>query len=125
VFEAGKHDDPECVHRTVAAIVNCMRSIGSVDPKDVDHRHDGLLKRMSAGLPKVTRLKFHYHILPDEHFIMNPGYKNFQVVKKGEAIARNQDGIIHAPVDGLILMPKYQLQGDDGFFILDVVEQDQ
>ena len=30
VFEAGRHDDPNGIHRSVAAIVNCMRSIGSV-----------------------------------------------------------------------------------------------
>ena len=123
VFEAGSHDDPNGIYRSVAAIVNCMRSIGAVDPKEVDHRHDGLLKSLSVGLPKVSRLIYHYRIQPDEQFTMNPGYQNFQSVKKGEELANNEKGTVTTPVSGLILMPKYQSKGEDGFFIVEVVEQ--
>ncbi len=122
VFEAGQHNDHESVHRTAAAIVNCMRSIGSVDSRDVDHRHDGILINMSKGLPKVTELIYHYKIKPDEKFTMLPGFINFQSLKKGDVLAENQHGPITAPVDGLMLMPKYQPQGDDGFFIVKVLE---
>ncbi len=122
VFEAGQHDDPACEHRIIAAIVNCMRSIGSVDPRDVDHRHDGLLISLSVGLPKLTRLIYHYYIHPDENFVMRPGYKNFQHVYKGEELASNESGKIYAPYEGLILMPKYQSQGEDGFFIVQPVD---
>ena len=122
VFEAGQHDDPESVHRTAAAIVNCMRTIGAVHSRDVDHRHDGLLIRLSAGLPKVTRLIYRYHIEQGEEFSMNPGFKNFHRVIAGEVVAKNQNRMITAPVSGLLLMPKYQALGDDGFFIVEVVE---
>jgi succinylglutamate desuccinylase len=122
VFEGGQHDDPESVYRIAAAIVNCMRTIGSVDSRDVDLRHDGMLMRMSEGLPKVTKLIYHYRIADGEQFVMNPGYKNFQPVKAGEIVAQNDTGHVILPVDGLMLMPKYQPQGDDGFFIVEVVE---
>ena len=122
VFEAGQHDDPESVHRAAAAIVNCMRTIGAVHSRDVDHRHDGLLIRLSEGLPKVTRLVYHYRIKPGENFVMYDGYKNFQSVKAGEKVGKNQHGAIEVPVSGLMLMPKYQPQGDDGFFIVEVIE---
>ncbi len=122
VFEAGQHDDPDCVFRAVAAIINCMRSIGSVEPRDVDHRHDGLLISLAIGLPKVSKLICHYKIIPGENFVMNSGYENFHPVKKGEWLATNNDGKIYSPADGLILMPKYQSQGEDGFFIVEVVE---
>ncbi len=121
VFEAGQHNDPQCVHRTVAAIVNSMRSIGSVEPRDVDHRHDGLLISLSIGLPKVTRLIYHYKIMPEENFTMIPGYTNFKSILKGEHLATNESGNIYSPFDGLILMPKYQAQGEDGFFIIEPV----
>lgn len=122
VFEAGQHQDPESVYRTAAAIVNCMRAIGAVHSRYVDHRHDGMLIKMSEGLPKVTRLSYHYSITPGEHFIMNVGYKNFQKVDAGEILAQNENGPIRSPVDGLILMPKYQPLGEDGFFIVEVIE---
>jgi succinylglutamate desuccinylase len=122
VFEAGQHNDPESVYRTAAAIVNCMRTIGSVDSRDVDHRHDGMLIKMSEGLPKVTRLIYHYRIAPQEQFVMNPGYSNFQQLTAGEIVAQNEHGPVTSPVGGLILMPKYQALGDDGFFVVEVVE---
>ena len=122
VFEAGQHNDPQSVHRTAAAIVNCMRSIGSVESRDVDHRHDGILISMSEGLPRVTELIHHHRIKDNEMFSMYPGFTNFQSVKKGDVLAVNQFGPIKSPYDALVLMPKYQPQGDDGFFLVRVIE---
>ena len=81
-----------------------------------------MLIRMSEGLPKVTKLIHHYRIAEGEQFVMNPGYKNFQPLKAGEVVAHNEHGPITTPVDGLMLMPKYQTLGDDGFFVVEVVE---
>lgn len=122
VFEGGQHHDPESVFRTAAAIVNCMRTIGAVDSRHVDHRHDGMLIKVSEGLPKVTRLIYHYKIAEGEQFVMNPGFKNFHPVHSGDIVASNENGVIAVPMDGLILMPKYQSQGDDGFFIVEELE---
>lgn len=122
VFEAGQHLDPTSVHRTASAIVNCMRTIGAVHSRDVDHRHDGLLIRLSQGLPRVTRLLFHYRIRPEEQFVMHPGFQNFQPIRQGDVLAENQFGGITSPHSGMILMPKYQAQGDDGFFIVEPLE---
>ncbi len=53
---------------------------------------------------------------------MKPGYQNFQQVQYGDELAENENGPIYAPVNGMILMPKYQPLGDDGFFIVEPVE---
>ena len=122
VFEAGQHDDPECVHRSVSAIISAMKKIGSVDASDVNVRHEKMLVRQSEGLPKLTKLIYHYKIKEGEKFQMLPGFQNFQPVIKGERLASNKDGHVYAPSDGLILMPKYQSQGDDGFFLVESIE---
>jgi len=49
---------------------------------------------------------------------MNPDYKNFQPISKGEILASDNDLNVSAPDDGLILMPLYQKRGDDGFFLI-------
>ena len=123
VLEAGQHDDPQSVDRTVSAIINCMRALKSVDPRYVDHRHDGLLMRLGEHLPKVTRLIYHYKIQPEERFVMKEGYKNFDFIKRGDQLATNQFGPVLSNYDGLILMPKYQTLGDDGFFIVEEIKE--
>jgi len=40
-----------------------------------------------------------------------------QRVRAGETLASDRQGKIAAPVDGRILLPLYQQQGDDGFFL--------
>ena len=121
-FEAGQHLDPLSVNRSVAAIINCMRSIGAIDGAVVENQHNYLLKSYSAGLPKLSELKYCYQFKPNDKFIMKAGYKNFDPVKKGEILADDKNGPIVCKEDGYILMPKYQAQGNDGFFIIRPLE---
>ena len=53
---------------------------------------------------------------------MVEGYKNFQKVEEGEVLAQDKSGKIVAPEDALVLMPLYQQQGEDGFFLIKEVE---
>lgn len=48
---------------------------------------------------------------------MNPGFENFDRIKRGQILARNKRGAIKANETGLIMMPLYQKLGEDGFFI--------
>ena len=122
VFEAGQHQEPLSANRAIAAIINCMRSVGAVYSEDVENRHDHLLIEFSDGLPKVAELIQWYQIDPDDEFVMLPDFKNFENVSKGQTIADDKNGPILSPADGLILMPKYQKQGLDGYFIVKKLE---
>ncbi len=117
-FEAGQHEDPLSVDRSIAAIVNCLKSIGCVPRNVVESKHDDLLKNYARNLPKVVEFCYVHHILPDDDFQMKPNYHNFQPVQKGEVLAKDKHGDILAQEDGLILMPLYQSRGEDGFFIV-------
>ena len=117
-FEAGQHDDPLSVNRCIAAITNCMRSVGSVRAEDVENRHDELLIEYSKDLPKIAELVKVHSIGPLDEFWMRPGYQNFQPVRRGECLAFDRHGAIRATEDALILMPLYQPQGSDGFFLI-------
>jgi hypothetical protein len=57
-------------------------------------------------------------IQPGDGFAMRPGYRNFQKVKKGEHLADDHKGPIVSSIDGLVLMPLYQSQGSNGFFLV-------
>ncbi|MBX2878053.1 MAG: succinylglutamate desuccinylase/aspartoacylase family protein [Saprospiraceae bacterium] len=122
-FESGQHQEPLSVNRAIAAITNCLRTIGCVRAEDVENRHDELLIEYSRQLPKVTELINCHAIKKGDEFRMEPGYLNFQAVKKGEVLAHDRKGPVTASTDGYILMPLYQKQGDDGFFLVRKVSQ--
>jgi len=117
-FEGGQHDDPLSVNRCIAATINCMRSIGCVRAEDVENRHDELLIAYSSGLPKVVDLVDVHRVDPEDGFQMLPGFHNFQAVKKGQLLAHDRNGPIHAIADGHLLMPLYQPQGEEGFYLV-------
>ena len=54
---------------------------------------------------------------------MEPGFTNFQSVRRGKVLARDRTGEIKASETGLILMPLYQTLGNDGFFLVREVKR--
>jgi succinylglutamate desuccinylase len=122
VFESGQHDEPLSINRAIAAIINCMETIGCVAAEDVENRHDYLLIEYSKDLPKVAKLLSRYYVADSQKFKMLPDFKNFTPVKKGDLLAHENGTAITADQDGLIVMPKYQNQGQDGFFLVEKIE---
>lgn len=122
-FESGQHEEKLSINRAIAAIVNCMRTIGAIEPDHVEHQHDKILVEYSKSLPKVAELVTKYGIKNGGAFVMKPDFKNFQSVEKGQELAYDDDQLVLAPDDGLILMPLYQKRGEDGFFLIREVQQ--
>lgn len=120
-FESGQHQEQLSVNRAIAAITNCMRTIGCVLPIHIENQHDALLIEYSKDLPQLAELIEVHRIGAEDKFEMLPNYKNFQIIEKGEQLAKDKNGPIKASEDGLILMPLYQKQGDDGFFLIRTV----
>jgi succinylglutamate desuccinylase len=118
VFESGQHDEDLSINRAIAAIINCMRTIGCVQAEHVENRHDKLLIEYSKGLPKVLNLLHSHSINEQDQFVMMPNFENFQLVQKGDLLAYDKNGPVYAPASGRLLMPLYQKQGDDGFFLV-------
>jgi succinylglutamate desuccinylase len=122
-FEGGQHDDPLSVSRCISAVIGCLRECKCVKAVDVDNKHDVILRKYAATLPKITRLKYVHNIKASDFFEMNAGYVNFQPIKKGEHLANDINGKVLSPEDGLILMPLYQKKGEDGFFVVEEHQQ--
>ena len=122
-FESGQHVEGLSVTRAVAGIINCMKAIGSVAPDVVENHHEDILIKYSESLPKVTRLFSRHAIADEDGFTMNPGYLNFQKVFEGEIVGENKNGPVTIKTDGRILMPLYQKQGEDGFFLVKEVTE--
>jgi len=124
-FESGQHQEGMAVNRAVAGIINCMKEIGCVKPEDVENHHEKILIDYSKTLPQVTTLVRHHSISEGDKFEMGLGYSNFQAIESGEVVAKDKAGPIIVTEEGTrILMPLYQKQGDDGFFLVKEIKMD-
>lgn len=116
-FEGGHHDDPLSINRCIAATLNFMRSIGVVRPRDIENRHDQILKDYTAKLPQIVEVFYRFHVEDNDKWKMENGFKNFDWVTKGTFLATYDGQKVLSPFDAFLLMPLYQPQGHDGFFL--------
>ena len=119
-FEAGQHDDPYSPDRAEAAVWIALEASGVLIPGKRPEAHAAreLLKAQTGRLPHFTELRYRHAIQPADEFRMKPGFRNFDAVTQGQPIARDTSGAVSPPHTGLLLMPLYQAQGEDGFFLV-------
>ncbi len=119
-FEAGQHDDPISIDRHEAAVWMLLAAMGCMNKEDIPEweLHEQLLEEAAGGLSHYQEVVYRHSIPEGEVFRMMPGFDNFQEVSEGQALAYDSIGEIFASSDGRLLMPLYQPQGNDGFFII-------
>lgn len=123
-FETGQHQEAEAVQRGIWALLSILGVSGCIDLGDVKQWFGGGKELFREGLPKAMRIFYRHEIVAGSNFSMVPGYVNFQFVQKGEVLAIEASGSVIAPASGYLLMPLYQSQGSDGFFLAKAVEVD-
>jgi succinylglutamate desuccinylase len=117
--EAGQHDSDSSADRLEAVLWIALGRAGIVraeDAPDLPARVEQL-RLASRGIPGVIEVRRRHAITPEDRFVMEPGFGNFDRVKKRQLLARDQHGLILAPENGRILLPLYQGKGNDGYFI--------
>jgi len=123
-IEAGQHDDPASVKRVEAAIWTSLVGAGCMTESDINRLTEkrNFLRKTSKQVPSLVHFTYRYPVVPSDNYETLPGFKNFDPITKGQQIAQNNGNPVLAPHDGYLLMPLYQKQGEDGFFI---VNEDQ
>lgn len=118
-FEAGQHQDPRTVENHVAAIWIAMIQSGMIERKDLPEieRCELRLEQAAARLPRAVEIVYRHPITPEDQFRMDPGFVNFQPVRRGQRLATDRNREICSPSAARILMPLYQGLGEDGFFV--------
>lgn len=117
--EGGQNDDPRTEAHHRAALWLALLASGALAPRDVPALGEqrALLAAAARGLPAVVEVRYRHAVAADDEFEMLPGFANFTPLRRGQAVARDRRGAVLAPEDGVMLMPRYQPQGDDGFFV--------
>jgi succinylglutamate desuccinylase len=117
--EGGRHDAEASIDRHEAVLWLALVAAGILPAEEAPDLAPfrQLLREASRGVPPVIEVRHRHAISTGDEFVMEPGYFNFRPISKGELLAHDRSGPIHAPGDGLVLLPLYQGLGDDGFFI--------
>jgi len=121
--EGGQNAVPSTVDHHLAVIWITLVSGGFLDEEEVPgfEEHRERLQTTAWGLPDFCEIRFRYEVPDDAGFEMVPGYTNFHLVSRGMHLAYTaEDGVrreVRCPHDGQLIMPRYQGQGDDGFFL--------
>ena len=119
VVEGGAHEHPATVGHHQAAIWLTLFAAGGLAWDEAEEIADGheRLARAARGLPFAVEALYGHALRPGDGFSMQPGFENLQRVRTGEVLASSREGDVRAPWDGFVLMPLYQSQGRDGFFM--------
>jgi predicted deacylase len=118
-IEGGQHEAPDTVARLESALWLTLQATRVVHADDIPDltEHRRRLEAVSKGLPSVVEVFFRYGLAPDDGFRMRDGFRNFSPVRRGDPVAMDHRGEILAPEDGMLILPRYQGIGDDGFFM--------
>jgi succinylglutamate desuccinylase len=116
--EGGQHDDPSSVDNLEACLWLALESAGVLPRNALPElaRSRALLDQRRGDVPRVMEVLRRHAITPDDQFVMAPGFRNLHPVRAGELLATDRRGPIHAPADGVVMLPLYQSEGADGFF---------
>lgn len=122
LIEGGQNEALDTIDHHESAVWMTLVHAGVVRENDVPqyaHLRTRLLHG-AGGLPHELEIGYRHRLEPEEEFRMLPGYSNFDAVVEGQLLARSGPSLAHevrAPWTGTLLMPRYQGQGLDGFFL--------
>lgn len=118
-FEGGQHDDVESIKNHIAFINLSLVFAGCLKRSQIEYQknYDFLFKN-SQRSQQVYEIIWRHGIDPAEDFIMEPGFINFQQVKKGQKFASSNGTAIFIPHGAKVFMPLYQGKGNDGVFTI-------
>ncbi len=119
-FEAGRHDDPASVDIHESTVWVGLLASGSLQQSDFPEadRHRAALVEACRGVPRILQVRHRHHVDEGVGFRMEPGFVNFRPVDEGHTVAHDNSGPVRVPERGRILLPLYQSQGNDGYFLV-------
>ncbi len=119
-MEGGQIGTSEVYRLHTSGLWEILEKSGAVSKHDHEHEdhYASHLREVSEGLPTKVKVLYRHLVTPQDGFRMLPGFHNFQEIHKGQQLAIDSKGDIVSQHDGMIFMPLYQNEGEDGFFIV-------
>jgi len=115
-IEGGQHTTRAAADNLAAVIAIALETTGVIGATPAGVAARDYLARVRGELPHLIEVVVRHAVRPEHGFRMEPGFANLERVAAGTLLARDATGEIRAPFDGVVLLPLYQPEGDDGFF---------
>lgn len=123
VFEGGQHESKDAIDYHEGMIWLALAHACNLDLKSLTEYPKAVEKVQAQKEHQKTFEIIHRHSLEDgDQFEMQAGYENFQAIRKGEFLATHNGKKVLSTWDAFIFMPLYQAQGNDGFFVVEEVD---
>lgn len=117
-FESGQHQDLPAVRNAIDFIWLVLYFAGALPSYRAHEEHLRRLRK-SAGNDHSFYEIFYRHELPEPHaFQMKEGFRSFQPLQRGTVLATEGGRPVELSTSGILFMPLYQKQGDEGFFLI-------
>jgi succinylglutamate desuccinylase len=115
-IEGGQHTTTDAADNLAAVLAIALEASGCVAAVPGAAAARDHLARVRGDLPAMIEIAARHPVRPADEFRMEPGFANLHPTATGTLLARDVRGEIRAPFDGILLLPLYQPDGDDGFF---------
>lgn len=116
--EGGRHQHPDTVGNHEALLWLLLDRVGVVPRGAIDLApHRAHLRRAVGDAPSIVEITHRHAITPADLFRMAPGFVNFALAVRDQLLAHDAAGEVRAPYACRVLLPLYQPQGDDGYFL--------
>ena len=124
-MEGGQIGTSEVYRLHTSGLWEILEKAGAISQHDHEHEdhYANHLKEVSENLPSKVKVLYRHLVRPEDGFRMLPGFHNFQKIHKGQQLAIDARGNIVSPHDGMIFMPLYQNEGEDGFFVVEEISK--
>lgn len=117
-FESGTHQDPAAVQNAVDFIWLALSYTGLMreipDRKD----HYECLDRAARSDHDFYEVYYRHKLNGTHSFKMNEGFESFEPLPKGTILGSEAGSPIQMQRAGILFMPLYQKQGEEGFFLI-------
>lgn len=119
-FESGQHDEVSAIKNSEAFIYLALVYTNCISKEKIENFETYIKQLQTAAENERSVFEIVYlHTIGNvEKFKMLPGFKSFQFVKKGTALALSNGKQLMAKRDSVMFMPLYQNKGKDGYFLI-------
>ena len=119
-FESGQHSDIRSVDRATDFVRMALVYAGLLpageDPEFEERRVR--LREAAQGDHRFYEVLYRHALQLPERFRMIPGLRSFQAMPRGALLAHDDGVPIYMKKRGILFMPLYQRQGEEGFFLI-------